>query len=62
MRSHGFSLKRCLLDAMFSGLIALIILAQLRAWYWTGIALTLPDSAGWMVGTVMVGRFLLSAF
>ena len=25
MRSHGFSLKRCLLDAMFSGLIALII-------------------------------------
>ena len=25
MTSHGFSLKRCILDAIFSGLIALII-------------------------------------
>ncbi|MBT1569936.1 DUF3382 domain-containing protein, partial [Klebsiella pneumoniae] len=63
MTSHGFSLKRCLLDAMFSGLIALIIFGPIGGVVLDGYSFNFAGQRlAWMVGTVMVGRFLLSAF
>ena len=63
MTSHGFSLKRCLLDAMFSGLIALIIFGPIAGVVLDGYSFNFAGQRlAWMVGTVMVGRFLLSAF
>ena len=63
MRSHGFSLKRYLLDAMFSGLIALIIFGPIAGVVLDGYSFNFAGQRpARMVGTVMVGRFLLSAF
>ncbi len=45
MTSHGFSLKRCMLDAIFSA-DCVIIFGPLRAWCWTVTALTSPAAAG----------------
>ena len=43
MTSDGFSLKRCILDAIFSGMIALIIFGPIA-----GVILALPLTAsGW---------------
>ena len=49
MTSHGFSLKRCILDAIFSGLIALIIFGPIAGVVLAGTALPSPGSAwpGW---------------
>lgn len=44
MTSHGFSLKRCILDAIFSGLIALIIFGPIAGVVLTDTALISPDS------------------
>ena len=63
MTSHGFSLKRCILDAIFSGLIALIIFGPIAGVVLDGYSFTFAGQRlAWMVGIVMAGRFLLSAF
>ena len=63
MTSHGFSLKRCILDAIFSGLIALIIFGPIAGVVLDGYSFTFDGQRlAWMVGIVMAGRFLLSAF
>lgn len=40
MTSHGFSLKRCILDAIFSGLIALIIFGPIAGVVLDGYSFT----------------------
>lgn len=63
MTSHGFSLKRCILDSIFSGLIALIIFGPIAGVVLDGYSFTFAGQRlAWMVGIVMAGRFLLSAF
>lgn len=63
MTSDGFSLKRCILDAIFSGMIALIIFGPIAGVILDGYSFTFDGQRlAWIVGTVMVGRFLLSAF
>lgn len=63
MTSHGFSLKRCMLDAIFSGLIALIIFGPIAGVVLDGYSFNFAGQRlAWMVGIVMLGRFLLSAF
>lgn len=63
MTSHGFSLKRCMLDAIFSGLIALIIFGPIAGVVLDGYSFTFAGRRlAWIVGIVMLGRFLLSAF
>ena len=63
MTSHGFSLKRCMLDAIFSGLIALIIFGPIAGVVLDGYSFNFAGQRlAWMVGIVMFGRFLLSAF
>ena len=63
MESHAFSLKRCILDAIFSGLIALIIFGPIAGVVLDGYSFNFDGQRlAWMVGIVMLGRFLLSAF
>ncbi len=63
MTSHGFSLKRCILDAIFSGLIALVIFGPIAGVVLDGYSFNFAGQRlAWMVGIVMLGRFLLSAF
>lgn len=63
MTSDGFSLKRCILDSIFSGMIALIIFGPIAGVILDGYSFTFDGQRlAWIVGTVMVGRFLLSAF
>ena len=63
MTSHGFSLKRCILDAIFSGLIALIIFGPIAGVVLDGYSFNFAGQRlAWIVGIVMLGRFLLSAF
>ncbi len=63
MTSDGFSLKRCILDAIFSGMIALIIFGPIAGVILDGYSFTFDGQRlAWIVGTVMLGRFLLSAF
>lgn len=46
MTSDGFSLKRCILDAIFSGMIALIIFGPIAGVILDGYSLPLTAS-GW---------------
>ena len=63
MTSDGFSLKRCILDAIFSGMIALIIFGPIAGVILDGYSFNFDGQRlAWIVGTVMLGRFLLSAF
>lgn len=63
MVSHTFSLRRCILDAIFSGLIALIIFGPIAGVVLDGYSFNFAGQRlAWMVGIVMLGRFLLSAF
>ncbi len=62
MTSHGFSLKRPPADAMFSGLIALIIFGPIAGVVLTVAALTLLTAPGPMVGYSDGWAFSLSAF
>ena len=56
MTSHGFSLKRCILDAIFSGLIALIIFGPIAGVVLDGYSFTFDGQRlAWMVGIVMAG-------
>jgi len=59
----GFSLKRCLLDAIFAGLVALIIFGPVAGVVLDGYSFNFEGRRlAWIIATVMTGRFLLSAF
>ena len=60
---HGFSLKRCLLDAIFAGLVALIIFGPVVGVVLDGYSFNFHSQRlVWIIAAVMAGRFLLSAF
>lgn len=59
----GFSLKRCLLDAIFAGMVALIIFGPVAGVVLDGYSFNFEGRRlAWIIATVMTGRFLLSAF
>ncbi|MFO6298866.1 high-affinity branched-chain amino acid ABC transporter permease LivM [Rahnella selenatireducens] len=59
----GFSLKRCLLDAIFAGLVALIIFGPVVGVVLDGYSFTFHSQRlVWIIAAVMLGRFMLSAF
>lgn len=59
----GFSLKRCLLDAIFAGLVALIIFGPIVGVVLDGYSFNFAGQRlVWMVLAVMAGRFLMSLF
>ena len=59
----GFSLKRCVLDAIFAGMIALIIFGPIVGVVLDGYSFNFEGRRlAWIVATVVTGRFLLSAF
>lgn len=61
--SGGFSLKRCLLDAIFAGLVALIIFGPVVGVVLDGYSFNFHSQRLiWIIAAVMLGRFLLSAF
>ena len=61
--SDGFSLKRCILDAIFSGMVALIIFGPIVGVVLDGYSFNFAGARlAWIVAIVMVGRFMLSAF
>ena len=60
---HGFSFKRCLLDAIFAGLVALIIFGPVVGVVLDGYSFNFHSQRlVWIIAAVMAGRFLLSAF
>lgn len=59
----GFSLKRCILDAIFAGMVALIIFGPVAGVVLDGYSFNFEGRRlVWIIATVMTGRFLLSAF
>ncbi|MCU6664669.1 high-affinity branched-chain amino acid ABC transporter permease LivM [Silvania hatchlandensis] len=62
--SHdSFSLKRCVLDAIFAGMVALIIFGPVAGVVLDGYSFNFEGQRlVWIIATVMTGRFLLSAF
>ena len=63
MTSAGFSLKRCILDSVFSGLVALIIFGPIAGVVLDGYSFNFAGQRlAWMIAIVMLGRFLLSIF
>ncbi len=62
--SHdGFSLKRCILDTVFSGLVALILFGPIVGVVLDGYTFNFEGQRlVWIIAAVMVGRFILSAF
>ena len=63
VRHDGFSLKRCLLDALFAGMVALIIFGPVAGVVLDGYSFNFEGRRlAWIIATVMTGRFLLSAF
>jgi len=59
----GFSLKRCLLDAIFAGMVALVIFGPVVGVVLDGYSFNFEGQRlAWIIATVMTGRFLLSAF
>ncbi|MFZ3387513.1 MULTISPECIES: high-affinity branched-chain amino acid ABC transporter permease LivM [Buttiauxella] len=60
---EGFSLKRCLLDAVFAGLVALIVFGPIVGVVLDGYSFNFEGQRlVAIIAVVMVGRFLLSAF
>jgi branched-chain amino acid transport system permease protein len=58
MTSHGFSLKRCMLDAIFSGLIALIIFGPIAGVVLDGYSFNFAGQRlAWMVASSCSGVF-----
>ncbi|QGU15823.1 high-affinity branched-chain amino acid ABC transporter permease LivM [Leclercia sp. 119287] len=58
-----FSLKRCLLDAIFAGMVALIVFGPIAGVVLDGYSFNFEGRRlAWIIATVMTGRFLLSAF
>lgn len=61
--ADDFSLKRCLLDSLLAGMIALIIFGPIVGVVLDGYSFNFEGRRlGWIVATVVLGRFLLSAF
>ena len=61
--NSGFSFKRCLLDAIFAGLVALIIFGPVVGVVLDGYSFNFHSQRlVWIIAAVMTGRFLLSAF
>lgn len=59
----GFSLKRCILDAIFAGMVALVIFGPVVGVVLDGYSFNFEGQRlAWIIATVMTGRFLLSAF
>lgn len=59
----GFSLKRCILDAIFAGMVALVIFGPVVGVVLDGYSFNFEGRRlAWIIATVMTGRFLLSAF
>lgn len=59
----GFSLKRCILDAIFAGMVALVIFGPVVGVVLDGYNFNFEGQRlAWIIVTVMTGRFLLSAF
>ncbi len=59
----GFSLKRCILDAIFAGMVALIIFGPVAGVVLDGYSFNFEGRRlVWIIATVMTGRFSLSAF
>lgn len=60
---EGFSLKRCLLDAIFAGLVALIVFGPIVGVVLDGYSFNFEGQRLIaIIAVVMIGRFLLSAF
>ena len=58
----GFSLKRCVLDMIFAGLVALIIFGPIVGVVLDGYSFNFNGQRlVWIVAAVMIGRFALSA-
>lgn len=58
-----FSLKRCILDTLFAGMVALVIFGPIAGVVLDGYSFNFAGQRlAWIVFTVMLGRFLLSAF
>lgn len=61
--ADDFSLKRCLLDSLLAGMIALIIFGPIVGVVLDGYSFDFEGRRlAWIVATVVLGRFLLSAF
>ena len=61
--ADDFSLKRCLLDSLLAGMIALIIFGPIVGVVLDGYSFNFEGRRlAWIVATVVLGRFLLSAF
>lgn len=60
---NGFSFKRCVLDTIFSGLVALILFGPIVGVVLDGYSFNFEGQRlVWIIAAVMAGRFLLSAF
>lgn len=60
---NDFSLKRCVLDALLAGMVALIIFGPIVGVVLDGYSFNFEGRRlAWIVAIVMLGRFLLSAF
>ena len=58
MTSDGFSLKRCILDSIFSGMIALIIFGPIAGVILDGYSFIFDGQRlAWIVGTVRWDAF-----
>lgn len=54
----GFSLKRCILDAIFAGMVALIIFGPVAGVVLDGYSFNFEGRRlVWIIATVMTGRF-----
>ncbi|WP_213134038.1 high-affinity branched-chain amino acid ABC transporter permease LivM [Citrobacter sp. FP75] len=59
----GFSLKRCILDTIFSGMVALVLFGPIVGVVLDGYSFNFEGQRlVWIIAAVMVGRFILSAF
>ena len=56
-------IKKSLVDAIVAGLLALIVFGPIVGVVLDGYSFNLqPERVAWMVGAVVVGRFLLSLY
>ena len=61
--SKPLDVKKCMIDAVIAGLLALIVFGPIVGIVLDGYSFNLqPVRVGWLVGAVVVGRFFLSLF
>ncbi len=59
----SIDLKQCVLDAVLSGLIALVVFGPIVGVVLDGYGFNLHyERVGWIIAIVMAGRFLLSLY